>query len=189
MLGRLAARRDDPGAARAGARDGSAWAIKRRVAALPRECPCGSSQRYRACCGPLHDGARAETPEALMRSRWSAFAVGRGDYLFDTLASTHPDRAAPRDAAVRELSRARERQRFLRLTVLHAGAAGDEGEVLFVARIFEKGVDRSFAELSRFTREDGAWRYASGVLVPGERLPADATALGRDDFLALASEA
>ncbi|MBX3213335.1 MAG: hypothetical protein KF850_14965 [Labilithrix sp.] len=159
------------------------------MAALPRECPCGSNERYRACCGALHDGARAATPEALMRSRWSAFVVGRGDYLFDTLASSHPDRAAPRDAAVRELSRARERQRFLRLTVLHASATDDAGEVLFVARIFEKGVDRSFAELSHFTREDGAWRYASGVLVPGARLPADPAAMSRDDLLALASEA
>ncbi|MBX3207411.1 MAG: hypothetical protein KF764_20350 [Labilithrix sp.] len=156
---------------------------------LPRECPCGSNQRYRACCGALHDGAIAETPEALMRSRWSAFVVGRGDYLFETLASSHPDRAAPREAAVRELSRARERQRFLRLSVLHASASEDEGEVLFVARIFEKGVDRSFAELSRFTREDGAWRYESGVLVPADRLPEDTSAMTRDAFLALASEA
>ena len=120
-----------------------------------------------------------------MRSRWSAFAVGRGDWLFDTLASTHPDRAAPRDAAVRELSRARERQRFLKLTVLHACASGDEGEVLFVARVFEKGRDCSFAELSTFTREDGEWRYASGILVPGNKLPADTSTLTRDAFLAL----
>jgi SEC-C motif-containing protein len=122
-----------------------------------------------------------------MRSRWSAFVVGRGDYLFDTLAAGHPDRAAPRDAAVRELSRARERQRFLRLSVLHASESGDEGEVLFVARIFEKGVDRSFAELSRFCREDGAWRYESGILVARDRLPADPSAMSRDDFLALAA--
>ncbi|MDF2695201.1 MAG: hypothetical protein K0S65_3584 [Labilithrix sp.] len=121
-----------------------------------------------------------------MRSRWSAFALGRGDYLFDTLASSHPDRAAPRDAAVRELSRVREQQRFLRLSILLANAHGDEGEVLFIARIFERGQDRSFAELSRFTREAGAWRYESGILVPGDRLPADPKALTRETFLALA---
>jgi len=158
--------------------------------ASPRDCPCGSGQRYRACCGPFHEGAAsAETPEALMRARWTAFALGRGDYLFETLASDHPDRAAPRDAAVRELSRARERQRFLRLTVLHSSASGDEGEVLFLARIFEKGQDRSFAELSAFRREEGAWRYASGVLVPADRLPPDPSGLRREAFLSLADEA
>ena len=122
-----------------------------------------------------------------MRSRWSAFAVGRGDWLFDTLASSHPDRAAPREAAVRELSRARERQRFMKLTILHASASRDEGEVLFVARIFEKGRDCSFAELSHFVREDGEWRYASGILVPSDRLPRDVTTLTRDDLLNLAA--
>lgn len=122
-----------------------------------------------------------------MRSRWSAFAVGRGDWLFDTLASSHPDRAAPREAAVRELSRARERQRFMKLTVLHASDSGDEGEVLFVARVFEKGRDCSFAELSHFTREDGEWRYASGILVPGDALPEDPATLTREAFIALAA--
>jgi SEC-C motif-containing protein len=136
----------------------------------------------------MHDReSRPETPEALMRSRWSAFSVGRGDWLFDTLALTHPDRTAPRDAAVRELSRVRERQRFMKLTVLCSSASGNEGEVLFVARVFEKGRDCSFAELSHFTREDGEWRYASGILVPGERLPEDVSTLTRDAFLELAA--
>ena len=39
-------------------------------------------------------------------------------------------------------------------------AEGDE--VLFDARVFERGGHRSFAELSTFVREDGSWRYASG---------------------------
>ena len=124
-----------------------------------------------------------------MRSRWSAFALGRGDWLFDTLASSHPDRAAPRDVAVRELSRVRERQKFMKLTILHTSASADDGEVLFVARIFEKGRDCSFAELSHFTREDGEWRYASGILVPGEELPDDLSTLTRDGFLELVSPA
>ena len=124
-----------------------------------------------------------------MRSRWSAFALGRGEWLFDTLASSHPDRAAPRDGAVRELSRVRDRQRFMKLTILHASASGDDGEVLFVARIFEKGRDCSFAELSHFTREDSEWRYASGILVPGEDLPDDLSTLTRDGFLELAGSA
>lgn len=118
-----------------------------------------------------------------MRSRYAAFALGRGDYLVDTLASDHPDRAAPRAELVRELSRLHNRQRFLGLAILDAG--GDE--VLFYARIFERGVDRSFAELSTFVREDGAWRYASGVSVPRARLPDDPTSIRRDALLAIAA--
>lgn len=107
-----------------------------------------------------------------MRSRFAAFALGFGDYLVDTLAADHEDRAAaPRDALVRELSRAHERQRFLGLRIVHAAEDGDRGAVLFCARIFERGEDRSFAEHSAFVREGGAWRYRSGELLARAQLP------------------
>jgi SEC-C motif-containing protein len=42
-----------------------------------RPCPCGSAQPYAECCARLHRGeATAATAELLMRSRFSAFAVG-----------------------------------------------------------------------------------------------------------------
>ena len=53
-----------------------------------RRCPCGSGLPYADCCGRLHDGtATAATAEQLMRSRYSAFAVGDAAYL---LATWHP---------------------------------------------------------------------------------------------------
>jgi SEC-C motif-containing protein len=128
-----------------------------------------------------------------MRSRYAAFALGLGAYLYDTLAADHPDRAAPREVAIRELSRVRECQKFMRLAVLDssnadadAEATSGTGEVLFFAGIFERGRDCSFAELSEFVREDGAWRYASGITIPRAELPTDPTTLDRASFLALA---
>lgn len=133
----------------------------------PRDCPCHSGKRYAACCEPLHRGEReAETPEALMRSRYSAFALGLGDYLVRTLTEDHPDRAAGDADLARELSRAKDRQRFLGLEIRETSIAEDTGEVRFYARIFERGVDRSFEERSTFRKEHGAWRYASGTLYP-----------------------
>jgi SEC-C motif-containing protein len=143
----------------------------------PRDCPCHSGRRYNACCAPLHRGERsAATPEELMRSRYAAFALGLGAYLKNTLAADHEDQALPDHAF------AKTRLRFLDLCILHTS----RDEVLFYAKIFEKGVDRSFAELSTFVREDGAWKYASGVLVPAARLPPNPRSLTRDAFLALA---
>ena len=156
------------------------------MAATPRDCPCFSGLRYTACCAPYHRGER-EAPRAvlLMRSRFAAFALGLGPYLVRTLAPEHPDAALPPDVLARELGRVRERQRFLGLRILHEPEAPDspatEAEVLFFAKIFEKGADRSFAELSRFTREAGAWRYAAGVLVPRQGLPADLATLTPED--------
>jgi SEC-C motif-containing protein len=109
-----------------------------------------------------------------MRSRYSAFALGLGAYVNATLARAHP----PQDVA-------RGRERYLDLCILHTSRGGDRGEVLFYAKIFEKGVDRSFCELSSFVREDGAWKYESGLYVPGARLPADPRALTVDAFLEL----
>lgn len=154
----------------------------------PKDCPCHSGKRYAACCAPLHRGeAKAETPAQLMRSRYAGFALGLGDYLADTLASSHEDlRAHPRDVVVRALSQSREAQRFMGLVILDEGVDGDEGEVLFFAKLFEKGKNQSFVELSRFVREAGAWKYASGILVEHADLPADPTTLTRDTVRARA---
>jgi SEC-C motif-containing protein len=109
----------------------------------------------------------ASTPEALMRSRYSAFARGLGGYLVRTLASDHPDRAQDEATLSLALSRAKDTQRFLGLTILDSRIEGEHGEVAFHARIFERGLDRSFTERSRFRKEAGGWRYAGGVTEPG----------------------
>lgn len=56
-------------------------------------CPCGSGKPYEHCCGVYHRGAPAPTPEALMRSRYTAFVRGDAAYLHRTHApETRPAR-------------------------------------------------------------------------------------------------
>ena len=107
-----------------------------------------------------------------MRSRYAAFALGISSYLDDTLAKEHPDKGA---------AGGRASQKFMGLCILHAS----EAEVLFYARIFDKGRDVSFAELSAFVVEEGRIRYASGILVPRDRLGAAPEKLTRETFLTL----
>ena len=102
-----------------------------------------------------------------MRSRYSAFALGLGSYLVRTLAADHPDQSLDELVLTRTLSSARQRQRFLGLTILSAHEKDGLGEVTFRARIFERGVNRSFTERSTFVRESGGWRYAAGELLEG----------------------
>ena len=56
-------------------------------------CPCPSGDTYDDCCAPLHRGERdAPTAVQLMRSRYSAFAVGDMPYLLRTWhPTTRPD--------------------------------------------------------------------------------------------------
>src|SRR5580692_1348054 len=87
---------------------GRAKAMPKLSDTTPRQCPCHSGRRYAACCRPMHRAEReAPTPEALMRSRYAAYSLGLGDYLVNTLAEAHPDRAVPHDQLARSLSRAR----------------------------------------------------------------------------------
>ena len=46
----------------------------------PDLCPCGSGELYEKCCGVYHSGAAVpETPEQLMRSRYSAYVKRETD--------------------------------------------------------------------------------------------------------------
>ena len=103
-----------------------------------------------------------------MRARYAAFARGDVDFLRSTLSMHHPDRAS----SAADWRRAREGVRYLGLEIFHARTAGNAGEVLFRARIFKGGVDRSFVELSRFVREEGRWTYREGEIVPPEAIDA-----------------
>ena len=135
-------------------------------------CPCGTGDTYAACCGRFHaglgaggvvTGAVAPTAEALMRSRYSAFAIAGPDvpelaeYL---LATWHP---STRPATL-ELDGS---TRWRRLDVVRTTAGGPfdaHGTVDFAAHYVQapdgtKGVLR---EHSRFVREQGRWYYVDG---------------------------
>jgi SEC-C motif-containing protein len=133
-------------------------------------CPCGGGALYRACCRRFHEGEEPADPSELVRTRFSAFALGRGAYLWRTLHPDHALRARPEAEVIRELSRAKNELRYLGLTIHDARIDGDHGVVLFAARVFAKGRDRSFVERSRFVRTGEGWRYLDGVLWPASEL-------------------
>ncbi len=122
---------------------------------IETDCPCGSGVTYVACCGPLHSGSvTAATGEQLMRSRYSAFAVGDADYL---LATWH---LATRPACVR-LDRAIEWRR-LRILGVTAGTEDDDaGTVEFVAHYWDSAHQQCGRqhEKSRFVRRGRCWVY------------------------------
>jgi SEC-C motif domain protein len=137
------------------------------------------------CCRPAHAGKRPPaTPAELVRARYSAFALGLGAFLHETLGDAHADRAHGDAVAARieELSRAGKTLKYMGVTLLES----DEREALFLAKVFEKGQDRSFAELSSFERQDGTLRYTSGLLLPRTALPEAWSTLNRAAFRALA---
>ena len=124
----------------------------------PLSCPCGSGRDYAHCCGVFHRGERlAATAEALMRSRYAAYARGDSTYLMQTWhASTRPEQLALSDQPV-----------WQRLEILDcvAGQPGDaEAVVEFVAHYQSEQGPGSLRERSRFLCEQGAWFYLDGQM-------------------------
>lgn len=120
-------------------------------------CPCGGKD-FPACCGRYIDGGELPaTAEQLMRSRYTAYVLGRESYLKDTWhPGTRPADVAPDDGV-----------KWLGLEVRRHVPQGDAAVVEFVARYKVGGRAHRLHEVSRFRREDGRWYYVDGSF-PGE---------------------
>ncbi len=135
-------------------------------------CPCGRTQAppgksaqtaalpYAHCCGRYldhWDDAAAPDAESLMRSRYTAFVLERGDYLQATWhASTRPSTMDFEPGT-----------KWLGLDVRsHRTTGDDRAEVEFVARYRIGGRAVRLHETSRFVREQGRWFYVDGDVSP-----------------------
>lgn len=122
-------------------------------------CPCGGGA-YADCCRPFHDGAAAPTAEALMRSRYSAFALGLPAYLRSTWARATRPRTVDLDPGIT----------WRRLQIVDTARGGqDDATGVVEFRAAHRGPDGAglLHERSRFVREAGRWVYLDGELFDG----------------------
>lgn len=142
-------------------------------------CPCGSEKPYAACCEPVVRGERpADTAEALMRARYSAYAKEQVAFILD---STHP---AQRDQYTAEgIRRWARNSEWHGLTILatEKGAPEDDaGTVEFVAEYAEKGRRRRHHEIAQFQRHDNAWFFYDGQAPTPETVVRKGPKVGRN---------
>lgn len=121
-------------------------------------CPCSPQQLLSACCGRYHRGEKAPTALLLMRSRYSAFALGLTDYIRDT---THPSQQAALDMEdIRHWSRSNH---WLGLEIHAAGTLRPRPPqefVEFTARYLDAaGQEHQHHERSLFVRFKGRWYF------------------------------
>ena len=151
-------------------------------------CTCGNPKGFHRCCGPYLAGdAITPTAEALMRSRYSAFATGNIDYL---LATRHPTTRSPNDRRALEKSIRQTQWTHLLIVGTQKGQRKDKmGTVEFVAAYGAKQLPtvarplssvemarnqstaesqalQQLHEKSRFVKEDSAWFYVDGDILP-----------------------
>lgn len=131
-------------------------------------CPCRGgepiAQTYGECCAIWHQGLQASpkyhapTPEALMRSRYSAYVLKLGDYLL----STWHGETSPGEIDFPPT-------KWLGLEIKHSAISGDVGVVEFVARYRDStGRAGRLHETSRFVRQGSdqaaRWLYIDGAI-------------------------
>lgn len=118
------------------------------------QCPCDTGLAYADCCAPFHQGTTLPpTPLALMRSRYSAFALGVDGYL---TATWHPG-TCPGDVVTDDATT------WTGLDILDApDPTPRRGVVEFLAHYREGGRDHDLHERSRFVFQSDRWWYLDG---------------------------
>ena len=143
-------------------------------------CPCNSGKCYGECCQPILDGLKnAETAEALMRARYSAYVTEHVAFLknssvkavqdeFDEAASTAWSRAA--------------RWHGLEILRTEKGGAGDTtGVVEFRATYTANNEFCNHHEVATFVKEADGWKFEDGELVGEKPELREQPKIGRND--------
>lgn len=122
------------------------------------QCPCGRQAAgkhltYGHCCGRYiehFEACPAPDPESLMRSRYTAFVLGRERYLLDTWSSGFRPETVDFEPQTKWLGLSIKSKKMLE---------EHRGEVEFVARYRLNGRATRLHENSLFERHDGRWFY------------------------------
>ena len=123
-------------------------------------CLCESGLVQCKCCDPFLKGLKIpETPEELMRSRYTAYVCNKLTYIEKTMCGPALDAFDMASASI-----IATQIKWNGLTVLESNVNGNEGYVSFMARYIHAGQDKVLIEKSKFIKEKGVWFYESGVV-------------------------
>jgi len=127
-------------------------------------CPCSSGTAYEACCGPVIAGQRrAATAAELMRSRYTAYARGEIEWIYQ---SQSPDGRQFVDRRATEEWSSRASWKGLEIVDTKEGGPDDsEGFVEFKAFYELGGEAITHHEIASFRKEDGIWYFVDGIEV------------------------
>lgn len=131
--------------------------------ALNGVCPCDSQKHYLSCCEPFITGKQnPATPEALMRSRYTAYTIAYIDYIKVTMRGS-----VLRDFQEMDAKRWAKRVTWIKLDVMQSIIENtNRGYVEFEASFVESSRLKSIHEKSEFIREEGRWYYTGGTHLP-----------------------
>lgn len=128
-------------------------------------CPCCSNKKYKKCCKLFHDGAVPNSALELMKSRYSAFATHKSDYIIATTHTDNNDFTSDLTSWKRGILDFCENTSFDGLEIVDFIDGVDESYVTFKAILSQGNQDATFIEKSRFLKENGKWLYVDGKFI------------------------
>jgi len=123
-------------------------------------CPCGSKIKYKLCCQKYHKGAHPKDALSLMKSRYSAYAVGDIKYIIKTTHPENPEYQEPLERWQKSIENFCKENSFLALEIESFLEDKEYAFVTFKAYLSE-GV---LYEKSRFIQNRGLWFYLDGEI-------------------------
>lgn len=141
-------------------------------------CYCCSNQPFESCCEPYLTGKeKPKTPEALMRSRYSAFVLKDIPYIDATMKGK-----AKQKADLDQTALWLENVAWLNLSVKQSKTpTPTTGTVHFVARFQENGEEQQIEEVSQFKKIAGSWYYIQGKQANLTSKQGSAEKIGRNE--------
>lgn len=127
-------------------------------------CPCGSGKNYKQCCQPLHDGTFPENALALMRSRYSAYALKLPQYIIKTTHAGNPYYKPNHTLWAKEILAYCQNTEFVELKILEFVDGPAEAYVTFEAYLKQGPLKTIQKEKSRFEKVNGQWLYLEGIV-------------------------
>jgi SEC-C motif-containing protein len=143
-------------------------------------CACGLGESTETHCLPIIKGEKAaETAEALMRARYTAYAIGEVDFII----STHtPEAGKDVDRAQTEAWSKNSKWLGLEVVSTENGGPNDEtGTVEFIARYKIKNVGIEHRERAKFEKVNGKWLFADSEQLAGPPVKHEGPRVGRND--------
>lgn len=124
-------------------------------------CPCGSSNKYKQCCEPLIIKSKlAQSPEQLMRSRYSAYAINQVNYIYNTYSSE-----SKKGQSLIDISSWAKETTWIKLSIVNSSPFKKIQYPTVEFEAIYKSQDKYFKmkEKSRFIMENNSWAYVDGT--------------------------
>ena len=147
---------------------------------MSETCPCGSRLNFEECCEPfLIHAKKPSTTTQLMRARYTAYALGTVEYLYET---SGPKVKKEFDAdSSRKWS---ESAKWTGIEILkeEGGTSIDEkGAVEFIAHYTVNDTAFDHHERAEFAKVNGEWVFIDGKIFGPEPEKREEPKIGRND--------